>query len=254
MNKNNLFKASLLTTALVSSSAFAHVNISADQCDIELNYDLSISPQHIRIIENDQTMVDIYKDKVLFVKGDQIELTPEQQELVTSYAGHIRESVPEVAMIATEAVGVAYQGISAAMGSHVDLTGTQEKFAEIEKKITDKFNNDKGNYHFSHGNFQMNAESEEVEMMVEGIVKEMIPKLVGSIMMNIGSAMAGGEASIDDLENLGDRIEKEVEQRAQAIEEKADAFCRRLKQVEKMEKELVAQNKHFAYFDLLEIN
>lgn len=254
MNKNNLIKASLLATAFISSSAFAHINISTDQCDIELNYDLSISPQHIRIIENDETMIDIYNDEILFVKGDQIDLTPTQQTLVSKYADNIRQSVPEVAQIATEAVGIAYQGINAAMGDRVDLTDTKEKFDEIEQRINAKFNNDNGHYRFNQGNFSTDSDNREIEVMVEDMVEEMIPKLVGSLMMNIGSAMAGGETSFSDLENLGDRIEAEVEERAQVLEKKAEAFCGRLKEVDEMERELVAQNSNFAYFDLLKVN
>lgn len=254
MNKNNRIKASLLATALVSSSAFAHIEVSTDQCDIKLNYDLSISPQHIRIIDNDQTMIDIYKDEVLFVKGEQITLTASQQELVSDYAANIRQSVPEVAHIATEAIGVAYEGISAAIGSKVDLSETRAKFSSIEEKISAKFNNESGHYRFNQGNFGTNSDNKEIEMMVEGVVEEMLPKLIGSLMMNIGSAMAGGETSFKDLENLGEKIEHEVEARAEVLEQKAKAFCGRLKQVDEMEKDLVAQNSDFRYFNLLKVN
>lgn len=254
MKTNSLLKAGLFTTLLASSSAFAHVNISSEQCDIELNYDLSISPKHIRIIDKEQTMVDIYEDKMVFIKGEQVDLTANQQALVSDYANHIRQSMPEVALIATEAVNIAYQGISAAMGNMVDLSETKEKFDQLEQGINDKFNSRNGYYRFSQGTFKTNAENTEVKVMVEEVVKDMLPKLIGSLMVNIGSAMAGGETSFKDLENLGDRVEKEVEKRAEVLKQRAEAFCGRLKEVDKMEQALVAQNANFTYFNLLKVN
>ena len=254
MNKNGLLKSSLLATALASSSAFAHIDVSTDQCDVELNYDLSISPKHIRIIDNDQTIIDIYNDEVLFIKGDQVSLTSDQQQLVGRYAENIRQSIPEAAEIATEAVGVAYEGIRAAIGSKVDLSETEEKFELVKARINEKFNSETGHYRFSQGNLSTNSDNKEIEAMVEDVVEEVIPKLIGSLMMNIGSAMAGGETSFKDLENLGDKIEKEVEARAEVLEYKANAFCSRLKEVDKIEQELVAQNDNFGHFNLLKIN
>eukprot|EP00998_Keelungia_sp_KM082_P013169 NODE_9630_length_511_cov_0.960938_g9607_i0.p1 GENE.NODE_9630_length_511_cov_0.960938_g9607_i0~~NODE_9630_length_511_cov_0.960938_g9607_i0.p1 ORF type:complete len:138 (-),score=9.78 NODE_9630_length_511_cov_0.960938_g9607_i0:46-459(-) len=136
----------------------------------------------------------------------------------------------------------------------VDLSETKEKFAQLEQGINDKFNNGNGYYRFSQGTFNTNAENSEVKVMVEEVVKDMVPKLIGSLMVNIGSAMAGGETSFKDLENLGDRVEKEVEQRAEVLKQRAEAFCGRLKEVDKMEQALVAQNANFTYFNLLKVN
>ncbi len=246
-------KATFIAAAMASSSAFAHVEISSDQCDIDLNYDLSISPQHIRIIENDETMIDIYKDEIVFIKGEQIELNNEQQKLVTQYATDIRKSVPEVAQIATEAVSIAYQGINAALGQHIDMAETKEKFAQLEQKIGEKFNTTDGHYTFSQGEFTSNVESQEVEVMVEEIVEDMVPQLIGSLMANIGTAMAKGEANFDDFDNIGENIEKEVEARADELEKKAEAFCARLKHVDEIEADLIASNTQFVYFDLLNV-
>ncbi len=254
MNKNNLIKTAVFVSTFVSSSAFAHIELANEQCDVSLNYDLSVSPEHIRIIDNDKTMIDIYKDQLLFVKGDQIELSAAEQKLIGDYSASIRQAVPEVAKIATEAVSIAYHGINTALGQHVDLAETETRFNELKNKIDEKFNSKNGHYSFYQGEFNTNADNKELEMMVEDIVEDMVPKLIGSLMMNIGSAMSNGETSFKDLENLGDRIEQEIEGKAEALEQRANRFCNQLKQVDKMEEQLVAVNSKFAYFDLLKVN
>ena len=254
MNKRSLLNKTIIASTLLSTSAFAHVEFSNDQCDISLNYDLSVSPEHIRIIDNDQTMIDIYKDELLFVKGDQVNLSASEQKLVSDYAASIRQSVPEVAKIATEAVSIAYHGINTALGQHVDLAETESRFNELKNKIDEKFNSDNGHYSFRQGEFNTTADNQELEVMVEEIVEDMVPKLIGSLMMNIGSAMSSGETSFKDLENLGDRIEQEIEGKAEVLEQRAHAFCKKLKQVDKMEDQLVAANSKFTHFDLLKVN
>lgn len=254
MNKKSVTTTSIIAAALLSSSAYANIELSNEQCDVELNYDLSVSPEHIRIIDKDETMIDIYQDQVLFIKGNQISLNETEQQLVSEYAASIRQSVPEVAKIATEAVKVAYQGISAALGQHVDLTETEQRFEQLQSKIDASFNNKAGHYSFHQGEFKTNGNNEEIELMVEEIVEDMVPKLIGSIMMNIGNAMANGDTSLEDLANLGDNIEQEIEGRADVIEQRAKAFCNKLKQVDKMEQQLVAVNSEFSYFDLLKVN
>ena len=196
-------------------------------------------------------MIDIFKDTRLFVRGDQITLSPEQQELVTEYSKSIRRAVPQAGELAVQAVSLAYEGIQAALGDHVDLSNSREKFDRLEQRISEKFNNDSGHYSFRQGEFSFDNNNEEIDVMVEEIVEDMVPQLIGGLLSNIGQAMANGDDDFSSLENLGENIEQEIEGRAEEIEKSADEFCYSLKKVDDLETELVASNDNFSYFDVL---
>lgn len=251
--KTTALTLSLISAAIMSSSAFAKISMSNEQCDVELKHDLSISPEHIRIIDQDKTVIDIYRDKMLFIEGEQVDLTGAEQQLVSDYASNVRSSVKDVASIATEAVSIAYQGISVALGDHVDLSETQEKFSELEQRINEKFDPATGHYSFTQGEFNSRIDNSEIDAMVEEVVEDMVPRLIGSLMMNIGSAVANGNTDFSQFENIGDKIEKEVEARAENLEGKAKLFCQKLRKMDALEEQLVAVNTNFTHFDLLTI-
>lgn len=253
MNKTTLTKTGLFVAALFSASTFAHTELNTQHCEIKLNYDLAISPEHIRIIDNDQTLVDIYQDKQVFIKGEMVTLTPQEQTLINTYSDHIRRSIPEVSQIATEAVSIAYQGISAALGSQVNLDKTKAKFDQLQQKIEQEFNNKQGHYSFRQGNFSTSVDNHGIDEMVEEIVEEMVPQLIGSLMINLGSAMANGDTDFSQFDGIDDKIEQEIESRAEVIEQKAEAFCQRLTQANEVEQQLIANNK-LQHLDLLKVN
>ncbi|NVK24842.1 MAG: DUF2884 family protein [Gammaproteobacteria bacterium] len=254
---NKLLKLTAVMTAgaiaSVSLPASAHAEFSNDNCDIELNYDLTVSPDHIRIIENDQTLVDIYKDQKLFVKGEEIDLDYSQQSLVTEYSKSIRQSIPEAGELAIEAVTLAYEGIQVALGEHADLSGSREKFDQLEQKISDKFSDKNGHYSFRQGEFTFDGEDSEIDRMVEEIVEDMMPQLIGGILSNIGQAVANGDGDFSSIEQFGENVEREMELRAESIEKSAEEFCYSLKKVDDLENELVASNTKLIYMDLISV-
>lgn len=249
----------LALTTLVAATLFVSpysqaANISVDNhCDLELNNELTITPQHILIKNEDETLIDIYKDSMVFVRGDLIELDAKQQKLVKAYSESLRTAIPEIGEIAIDAVEIAFQGIQAAFGHMPENSNLSTKFDEIKEQIKDKYENGDGHYSFSDGEFNHLADGDGIDESVEDLMEEMIPSLIGGLISNIGNSIASGESSFSDLDNLDDRIEHEIESRADEIEIKADKFCEKLKRVDQMEDELTASDPKLANFDLLNI-
>ncbi|MDC2887896.1 DUF2884 family protein [Psychrosphaera algicola] len=225
-----------------------------NHCDLELNNALTITPKHILIKNEDETLIDIYDDKMVFVRGDLIELDSKQQKLVTEYAASLRAAIPDIGEIAIEAVDIAFQGIQAAFGQMPENSKLSSKFDEIKTKIKDKYESEDSHYSFSNGEFNHQIDGSGIDESVEELMEDMIPSLIGGLISNIGNSIANGESSFSDLDNLDDRIEQEIESRADEIEIKANKFCEKLKLVDKMEDELTASNSKFANFDLIKIN
>ena len=247
--KNKLVLPVIASTLLLFNSVSA--NAHNNECHLSLKNDLSVTPDHIRIIEDDETMVDIYKDRILFIKGEQIQLTDKQQSMINEYSTSIRKAIPEVTEIAIEAVGLAFEGLNAGLGKFVDMEVHEDKFKIIQEKIREKYNSNEGRYSITEGEFNMDIDDGEVDELVNEIVDDMVPTIIGGLISNMGQAIASGDDI--DFDNFGENIEREIEAKADLIEVKADAFCNSMKRVDKLEQALVATNPKFVYLDLLEI-
>ena len=250
---STLNKSILVLAGLLSTSAMADVHLENEHCDVDLNYDLTISPQHVLIIDQDETLIDIYNDKTLFIKGEQISLNSNQQELITNYSTSLRQTIPQAGEIAIEAVNLAFEGIEAALGGHVDLSNSRAKFDEIEEKVSEKFNDQNGHYSFKQGEFTFDTDDEQLDNMIEESIEDIMPELIGGLISNIGQAISNGEG-LESLDNLGENIEREVEAKAEQIEAKAGEFCQSLVAINNIEQDLFESNNQFIYFDLLNVD
>jgi hypothetical protein len=246
-------KLALIASAIFAANAFAVDVDFEDQCNVELNYDLTITPKHILIKDNDETIADIYNNNVLFIRGEQVDLNDMQTKWLTDYSTSLRTSVPEVAEIAVEAVEVAFEGINSALGRFSDMSSTRVKFDELKDRINQKFNEQEGYYSFKNGNFTSDIDDETIDDMVEEIVEDMVPSIIGNLLANIGTAIASGETSFEELDNLDEEIEAAIEERVEVIEVKAQRFCDKLKRVDDIEASLVASNNKLIYLDLISI-
>jgi len=241
------------TLVMVASQTHAH-NLSFDNhCDLSLNNELTITPQHILISQDDKTLIDIYKDEQIFLRGEQLDLSPEQQKLVTQYAQTLRNAVPDVVEIATEAVDVAFEGVNAGLGSMINMEENRQHFDQIKQRIAEKYDGNNGHYRFSDGNFSTDIDGTGIDEAVDELVEDMLPKIIGSVLAQVGTSMAQGDMDFSQFDNLDQRIDLAIDERAHALEKKADAFCRKLKAADEIEETLLASDLKFAELDLLHI-
>jgi len=256
MKKAWLNKPSSLFAAMaiaVSGQSIAH-NVEFERsCELKLNNELNITPQHVLIKEGDETLVDIYNDKVVFLRGNQINLTSEQQSLITQYSLALRDAVPQVAEIALEAVDVAFSGINAGLGNMVDLDDTREQFDEIKQRISTKYQQGTGYYSFSEGNFSSEIDDAGIDQAIEELTEELVPRVIGNILASIGTSLARGDTDFSQFDNIDERIEAEIDGRTEQLEKKAEAFCIKLKEADDIEESLIASNLKFMSLDLLNI-
>jgi hypothetical protein len=250
-NKAALFM--FLSSLFVFSSATVLAHDEENQCNLSLNNDLSVTPDHIRIIEDDETLVDIYQDKMLFIKGEKMHLTNKQKKMIFEYSTFIRRALPEVTEIAVEAVGIAFEGLNAALGELVNMDEHEDKFKLLQQKINGKYQGSEGSYSITKGDFNIEIDDEEIDVLVEDLVEDMVPSLIGGLISGIGQAIASGEDIDIELDDMGDKVEREIEAKSELIEVRADAFCNKMKRLDKLEQKLIDSNSDFEDLDLLEI-
>lgn len=252
MNKLKYLAAPLLFAASTSVMAI-DVNID-NECEIDLNANLTITPEHILIKEDDETLIDIYQDQMVFVRGELVDLNASDTALVQEYASTLRNSVPEITAIALTAVEAAFEGINAGLGDLGNMDGIRDAFDEVKYQIEYSYEQANGYYSFTDGEFTLGQNNQDIEHAIEGVMEEIMPSLIGNLLTQVGTAMASGDADFSSFDDLGERIETEVEARTAVIEEKAYAFCKKLEKANDLETQLIAKNPELKDLDLLQMS
>lgn len=254
-------KKLLLTTALLTStSAFAH-NTQND-CDVNINYDLNLSQDTIKISNKHHTYL-ITDKNFLEIDGSPISLSYDQQQNLADYSDGIRNAVPQVAEIAGEGIDLAITGVTTALGDGLGLSPNvladlTDELEIIKSKINEKFS-DPNSFSFSrHGMSTDELFGAEFEAQFEQTLEKVIQESMGSVLVTLGQQMLAGDGDMSAfeqrMENIGHQIEHTIENRAKQLEVKADAFCQSMLKVNDIEEELKRTIPELEGFDFLEMN
>lgn len=233
-------------------------------CEIDLNANIQVAPEYIRIFDNRNSDgdIEIHSNGDAFVDGKRIELTADQQELTREYAQELGDIVPATVEVVDSALALAGDSIATVFG---EMLGDNEK---ITRKINDAFSdarddvqdilNKKGNVYtiHAHGFDDFDRVFEDkFEQRIEDIAKESI----GSLLMMVGSEMANGDGDFEErieafaerMEKMGEEIEDRVERQAERLEEKGEALCRDLERLDKVERRIARKIPELSDLDLI---
>jgi len=255
----------LILLLFTSLSSFS---ILAEQCTVNFNYGVIIDPNHIRMIEHGQTVVQINGENQLFVTGREIELNHEQKQLITQFSLGIRGQVPEIVSIAIEGVDIGLKAVNKAIGS---LTGEnsasqqkiQSKFDELKWRIRTRFNQSANNYYIAPQDF---ADFDDIFTgEFEQEIEEIISDSIGTILLAVGEAMISDDSSSrgseqrlstfdERMETMGKDLELEISASANALKSKAEQFCLKLTKLDEIESKIHLSIKPLKQFNLIETN
>ncbi|GAB2992866.1 DUF2884 family protein [Psychrosphaera aestuarii] len=256
MLKNSLLVSCLISPLLLSSNyAQAHNDgLVNKQCDVTFQNKVSITPYHILVIKNNQTLYDIYNNETIFYKGEKLELSVSDSSLIKEFSTETRSLIPTITEIALEAVGIAFDGINAGLGQFGDSTKLDAKLANVKQRLENKFAQQDGYYTFDEGQFNMDFADEELDRAIEEVVEQALPSLIGGVLQLIGTSIASGDTDFSELENLEKNIEAEIEARATQLEAKADVVCQKVDALAALENRIQKAHKSLRDFDLIEVS
>ncbi|KGJ96282.1 YggN family protein [Colwellia psychrerythraea] len=225
----------------------------AQQCSINLNYGVIIDPKHIRIVDKGQTQVQINHSEQLFIRGREIALSIEQQQLLSKFSAGIRQQVPEIVSIAIEGVDIGLKAVNEVVAG---LTGensasqqkVQAKFDELKWRIRARFNQSANNYYIAPQDLNDFDEmfagefEQEIEAMISTSIGTILAAVGQSILSDDSNSEYGGETRITTFDkrfsNISKGLELEVSERAKALDKKAAIFCQQLIQLDAVEAQL----------------
>lgn len=223
----------LIFTAGAFNPAMAKLSIEDQQCNVTLNYDVTVEPKKLLVSEKGQELYRVEMGE-LFVEGNKIKLNAKQQNLVSDYSEGLSKQVPEIIDLVNEVVVLATDAVSLALtpifgdatGAKLDemLAGIQSRLDEAAYQQGDKF------YLGATESSIEQAFNEDFEKEMEA----MIENSMGSFMMALGAEMMSSEGgSFEEkmdsfgkkMEKMGEDIELQVAEQSEAIEAKAEKIC-----------------------------
>lgn len=235
-----MFIAGLLL--LTAGAAVAH-----DSCNLELDAGLRISEDSIEFYAADKPSYKIVADRQLVVNGQNLKLTPEQQDAVTRYAEAIRAAVPEVHSMALGGIDLAIEAITLTFDN---LLGEKN---QVSAQLTTELNNAKSdvNRYFTSGRpISLNRANEDTpdflgkqfETRIERIVETSVQNSIGSIMIAVGKEIlaSGGnmQAFEDRMNKFGEQMELQMNAKAAGLEGQGRKLCGTMQLVDAYEEEL----------------
>jgi hypothetical protein len=249
------FVAVFLSTVSTFSS-----QAEAAECPIQLKMGLLISPDHIRVLQKGRTQLQINKDEQLFIRGDQIALTPEQTLLVKEFSLGLRKELPEIVSIAMDSVELGFgalnkiiQGISGTDTAQ----GIEEHFNELQRRLFGRFARSGDNFYLAPQG--LNELDDFFEDELSNQVKSVVTNSLHIMLGAMDEAFQQSESEIEGVRiDLGERVDlisKEVENslkyNASRLEKKATAFCQRFETLDAIEARLQKELPRLRDYDIL---
>lgn len=242
-----------LTALNVSFDANAHDNrFQNDHCEINLSKDITITPDHILIRENDTTIYDIYKDKTVFYKGTELDLSSDETFLVRQYAKSSRQLIPEMNELVMDGLDIASDALTMTFNELGIENDIESKFTDLKHTLISRYSLEDGTYHFKANGMDVDYVNTEVDNAIEEVMEEIIPSLVGNVLQLVGKAMTEGEGAFEHLEDLDVRVEERIEAQSARLEEKVESFCFSVEQVDELENELSASSSQLQGLNVIQ--
>lgn len=206
------------------------VEINAE-CDVESDYDFALSERSVIFTRSSGTPKTVLmRQGRLFVDDRWVEVSDADTKRLLDYEREARAVMPLAQQIGRDAAQIAFIAIGeVAAGFSSDPASTRAKLAEARKQIDARIARSVTANHFS---------GEELGEGIGAAVTDALPTVIGDIVGGAVRAAFGDGERLQQLENLDARIEALVEPRAKVLEKNANALCRRMESLDRIENAL----------------
>ena len=236
----------------------------AQQCDINIKGNVQLENRVLSIQTPEHDEIVIQANNLLLVNGKQLDLSAQQQRLVSAYYAGIYAAAPQAAHIATDALRLASTTINEVFSellgeNNSAVAGLTVKLDTLGQQLHNNFYAQDGEIRlrsadFEDGNFLSNEWEQEFEAAIEDVVSNAIGRImiaIGSELLFNGGDLAAFEAK---MERFGQDIEQRVEFQTSGIEARANALCQSLVQVDTIETQLQRAVPELANLNVLQVS
>lgn len=270
MKKVNLVTSALFISSLaLAGNANAHDRNDShysfdNSCSINLSNGVTVTPDYVKVFDGNKVLYRINKNGEMTVRGESIDLDASTQQLAADYGQGLRDSVPQAAEIAFDALEIASVGVSTALGAIFgENSDIEYKVSDIidrtKDKLQEKFDQQGNNFTIAPDSFDDmdNIFGPEFEKEIEQVARNSM----GSIFAVIGEAMSSGNGDFEErmqafgekMEKMGEELEETLESQAERIEDQAEQLCAQLQDVDQIESQLQRKIPEMKNFGLIEV-
>lgn len=250
------------TIGLCALTAF-NVNAGdyhAEQCDINLNGEISFAEQTLTVTTKSDDEVKITNSYVVFLNGKKLSLSGQETQWVKDYYDGIEQSIPQVMTVAAEGIKIANYAVSEVLRGFL---GSESKVAtKLEVKLNGLYGQLKDHVYQNPNFLTFDTATLEKELglgpdfdaEVDKIVSEVMENAMGEFFVQMGKSMMNGQGSIESFEErmskMGDALESKIEGQTKDIELEAQKLCEMLTTVDESESK-VQQIKGLGNVDIV---
>lgn len=244
---------------LIAAALFSPV-LTAAECTMAFAHGIIIAPDHIRILQNNRTHVQINADRQLFIRGEWITLTDEDTVLLQQYSHDLRKFVPEIVSIAVDGVELGLSSIEA-MFTGIGSKAQQAEWRELVRETTFQWMSRfvRTNEHFYLAPQSLN----ELDYFLHGELKPQLDNLarhtVGAVWGALRDALRHSDSNFERSDNqewqsvgqLVDKINLGLDAKAVELEEKSALFCQRMQALDEIEQQLQQRVPALVNYDVV---
>lgn len=244
---------SILFLCCFSVSAFA-------SCNMAFRYGVLISPDQIRIQNNNRTELQINHNKQLFIKGEWQELNEEEQQLLQQYAEGLRKFVPEIVSLAVDGVEVGLSSIEAMLVG-VGNKSQQAEWRALIRETTFQF---LSRFVRTGEHFYLAPQSlNELDNFLNRELKPQLTSLarhsVGAVWGALREALKQSDSNFEQAETqdwqsvnqLMEKITLGMDEKIVELEAKSALFCQRMRELDQIESKLHQHVPQLATYDVV---
>ncbi len=229
-----MLKATGVALLMVFAVGAQAADIDIDShCDYELDHDITLSGDRVRI-EADGRTWDFIGDGVTR-NGKLVDLSDAQRELARRYHDGMQIVVPAVTDIALRA---AQLGIEAVALVTAGLSGDDsmiDRIIERSEELTLRLHQEFDGRRLPAGRA---LRSQAIDDEFGALAASLAANMVGSVASFVGQAIFNPEAIDARSEYLERIVDRRIESRAKPLEKDAENICRQLHELDEIETEL----------------
>lgn len=212
---------------------FSPVAFATDQCDFEIEADLTVGPERIVIDDRWLGEVVIGDDGELEIDGEAIDLDDDQREAVEAYADQLRDVIPAVVELALDAMDLGVTAVTDVFAALVDgdpPNGVHEALEDLRADVRERLGRDEEVWYVRGDGISGTDDAME---SIEPLVERAVAESIGTLLIAVGQSMRAEDGSLEErmeafadrMERIEEDIEDRVERDADAIERQADRLC-----------------------------
>ena len=237
---------SIVLALLIAFTTNVYAN--SQVCDFSVDYNIKADGEKFVFAHSKGKEVIFTKNK-LFIEGNQVQLTQEQQLAHKGFYLTTKKTLPKIAEVAIEGAEI---GVKAASIVVASLFGNDQEvkddLVKPMEKMSEKVRANISSSHLNTENLSLAFDKEfdaEIAKMVEKATTKYSGRLITSLMNSIFSK--DNEETKDfefRMETLEYDVETYVENQAEALEAKADALCQDIEKLAEYDQILESHDEY----------